>query len=89
MYQEPIKPLRHQSEWDTPEHIRSRMVLPPICDSRPPGRPALERIPSTGEDVQPKKCGRCGQIGHNRTKCKNPMPMPSRRSSGSSSVNQV
>ena len=89
MYQEPIKPLRHQSKWDTPEHIHSRLVLPTICDSRPPGRPALERIPSTGEDVQPKKCGRCGQIGHNRTKCKNPMPMPSRRSSGSSSVNQV
>ena len=87
VYAESIIPLRHHSDWEVPEVIQSRVVLPPTRLSRPPGRPPVERIPSVGEEVQVRKCGRCGMSGHNRLKCSNPMPL--NRQSGESTSNSV
>ncbi|KAI8547392.1 hypothetical protein RHMOL_Rhmol07G0192000 [Rhododendron molle] len=50
------------------------VLLPPLCNKRPPGRPRTERIPSTGVKSRKITCGRCGQVGrHNRARCKEPL----------------
>ncbi|KAI8571358.1 hypothetical protein RHMOL_Rhmol01G0113900 [Rhododendron molle] len=50
------------------------VLLPPLCNKRPPGRPRTERIPSTGVKTRKITCGRCGQVGrHNRARCKEPL----------------
>ena len=32
----------------------------------------MARIPSRGERVRRRKCGRCGETGHTRLRCPNP-----------------
>ncbi|KAI8537633.1 hypothetical protein RHMOL_Rhmol09G0039400 [Rhododendron molle] len=50
------------------------VLLPPLCNKRPPGRPRTERIPSTGVKSRKITCRRCGQVGrHNRARCKEPL----------------
>ncbi|KAG5556876.1 hypothetical protein RHGRI_007205 [Rhododendron griersonianum] len=52
----------------------ANVLLPPLCNKRPPGRPRTERIPSTGVKSRKITCGRCGQVGrHNRARCKEPL----------------
>ena len=52
------------------------MVVQPPKFRRQAGRPKTQRIPSRGERVYRKKCGRCGETGHTRLRCSNP-PMSS------------
>jgi hypothetical protein len=73
-YAEPIWPVGNRSEWDVPEDVKNRIVLPPIRQVIP-GRRKTVRIPSVGEDVVRKKCQRCGGGGHNRATCRNPIPL--------------
>src|SRR5262249_29177785 len=73
-YAEPIRPLGHPTEWVVSDEVSARVVLPPIT-RRQIGRRRKERIPSTGEDMGMRKCGRCGGRGHNRVTCKNPIPL--------------
>ncbi|XP_038711809.1 uncharacterized protein LOC120006004 [Tripterygium wilfordii] len=48
---------------------RDRVLLPPDT-RRSGGRPRERRIPSAGETVAVRLCGRCKQRGHNRQTCK-------------------
>jgi zinc finger SWIM domain-containing protein 3 len=52
------------------------LVLPPST-CRPPGRPPKRRILGRHDEVdcpkRPFKCSRCGEIGHNRTTCHEPI----------------
>ena len=73
-YAEPIWPVGNKSEWDVPEHVQNKIVLPPIRQIVPVRR-NMVRIPSVGEDAIRKKCTRCKGSGHNRSTCKNPIPL--------------
>ena len=42
---------------------------------RPTGRQRKERIPSGGEGKRRRQCGQCGDYGHNRKSCKQPIPL--------------
>lgn len=86
VYSEPIYPVPPDTEWESVVDVAPRVVLPPIRFRRPAGRPRVQRMPSTGETVQTRKCGRCGQIGHYRQNCSNPMPVRS-MSRGTTSSN--
>ena len=70
-YASPINPVPKLASWNVSGEVRSMVVLPPI-GKRQPGRPKEVRIPSAGEDRRRKKCGRCGERGHNRLRCPNP-----------------
>ena len=86
VYGDSIYPLGDQSEWIEPDVIRT--VHPPNRRSRLPGRPRGKRIPSVGEEVRRRRCGRCGVLGHNRIHCPSPMPLqPSSFGSSSNSRN--
>ncbi|XP_062020985.1 uncharacterized protein LOC133737456 [Rosa rugosa] len=73
-YAEPIWPVGNKSEWDVAEDVQNKIVLPPIRQVVP-GRRKAVRIPSVGEDAIRKKCTRCGEGGHNRATCQNPIPL--------------
>ena len=73
-YAESIYPPGPQRDWVVPDDISMRVVLPPIT-RRPAGRPRKERIPSGGEGKRSRRCGRCGDYGHNRKSCKRPIPL--------------
>ncbi|KAK0601402.1 hypothetical protein LWI29_023913 [Acer saccharum] len=73
-YGSSIYPVGPMEEWDVPDDIQSRVVLPPK-GRKPRGRPAKKRKPSRGEEIVQRKCGRCGVVGHNRQKCKAPIPL--------------
>ena len=76
IYQEPINPLGNQCDWL--HSLEDKVILPPILDSRRPGRPANKnRRPSQGEIVTPRICSRCHEPGHTRTQCKSPALVPS------------
>lgn len=60
-----------QWEWEIPEEVENRKVLPPITQQRSGGRPKRKSIPLVGEEQVMKKCGRCGERGDNRKTCKN------------------
>ncbi|XP_038713386.1 uncharacterized protein LOC120007256 [Tripterygium wilfordii] len=51
-----------------------RVLLPPKA-KRPGGRPKQQRIPSQGETVIIRHCGRCKKSGHNRQTCKEPIAL--------------
>ena len=70
-YARPINPVPKLASWNVSAEVRSMVVLPPK-GKRQAGRPKEVRIPSAGEDPRRKKCGRCGQRGHNRLRCPNP-----------------
>ncbi|XP_059631809.1 uncharacterized protein LOC132274528 [Cornus florida] len=48
--------------------------LKPPAVTRPPGRPRIKRIESQFQNVRSLHCSRCGENGHNRRKCKAPIP---------------
>ena len=73
-YAESIYPPRHQTYWMIPDDIGSRVVLPSKT-RRPTGRPRKERIPSGGEGKRRRRCGWCGDYGHNQKSCKWPLPL--------------
>ena len=48
-------------------------LLPPNV-KRPPGRPRQSCIESQFAHKRPIHCSRCNGVGHNRSKCNNPLP---------------
>ncbi|XP_059658654.1 uncharacterized protein LOC132304976 [Cornus florida] len=48
--------------------------LRPPAVTRPPGRPRIKRIESQFQNVRSLHCSRCNENGHNRRKCKAPIP---------------
>ncbi|XP_020424539.1 uncharacterized protein LOC109950380 [Prunus persica] len=73
-YSDSIYPVQPHGMWDTPEDVRSRVVLPPMARVMP-GRRKKLRIPSQGEGTIRRKCSRCGFAGHNKSTCKNNIPL--------------
>ncbi|KAI5335436.1 hypothetical protein L3X38_025569 [Prunus dulcis] len=73
-YSDSIYPVQPHGMWDTPEDVRSRVVLPPMARVMP-GRRKKLRIPSQGEGSIRRKCSRCGSAGHNKSTCKNNIPL--------------
>ncbi|CAL2256007.1 unnamed protein product [Prunus armeniaca] len=73
-YSDSIYPIQLHGMWDIPEDVRSRVVLPPIARVMP-GRRKKIRIPSQGEGTIRRKCSRCGSAGHNKSTCKNTIPV--------------
>src|ERR1051325_9811735 len=71
-YAEATLPLGNESEWGTSENYVPIQILPPKIVKRV-GRPKKNRILSVGESAKLHKCGRCGEIGHNRLTCTNPI----------------
>ncbi|XP_038693785.1 uncharacterized protein LOC119991510 [Tripterygium wilfordii] len=65
-YAEPINPVLNIDTNVLTEEVR--VVLPPKT-RRKSGRPKKRRIPSSGEQIQKRKCSRCKQDGHNRQTC--------------------
>ena len=82
-YGRPINPVPSKSAWSIPEEVSSRVVLPMIGKTQS-GRPKQKRIRSIGESTRVKKCGKCGQPGHSRLRCRNPLSS----SVGSTSVDR-
>ncbi|XP_034212988.1 uncharacterized protein LOC117625556 [Prunus dulcis] len=63
-YSDSIYPVQPHGMWDTPEDVRSRVVLPPMARVMP-GRRKKLRIPSQGEGTIRRKCSSmlyCSQI---------------------------
>ncbi|XP_034203776.1 uncharacterized protein LOC117618293 [Prunus dulcis] len=73
-YSDSISPVQPHGMWDTPEDVRSRVVLPPMARVMP-GRRKKLRIPSQGEGSIRRKCSRCCSAGHNKSTCKNNIPL--------------
>ncbi|XP_020415464.1 uncharacterized protein LOC109947988 [Prunus persica] len=73
-YSDSIYPVQPQGMWDIPEDVRSRVVLPPMARVMPGIRKKI-RIPSQGEGTIRRKCSRCGSAGHNKSTCKNSIPL--------------
>ncbi|XP_038701913.1 uncharacterized protein LOC119998649 [Tripterygium wilfordii] len=69
-YAEPINPVLNTDANVLTEELR--VVLPPET-RRKSGRPKKRRIPSSGEQIQKRKCSRCKQDGHNRQTCSEPI----------------
>ena len=75
-YAEPIYPVGHRQEWRQRPDFDDFEILPP---RKVPsvGRRQTIRIPSTSEEPrQVHKCMRCGQRGHNRKTCRQPLMTP-------------
>ncbi|XP_022156830.1 uncharacterized protein LOC111023664 [Momordica charantia] len=71
-YVEPVYPLGDKDDWILPDDFVDRIVEPPRYVSRV-GRRQTIRIPSAGETRQVHKCGWCGNMGHNRKTCRQPL----------------
>ncbi|KAL5568982.1 hypothetical protein UlMin_025557 [Ulmus minor] len=70
-YQQTIYPVGSQSQWDVPDEVVSRVVLPREVKDRKMRRPKNSRYPSAGEFRKRKsRCGKCGQLGHYKKKCR-------------------
>ncbi|XP_024013944.1 uncharacterized protein LOC112088027 [Eutrema salsugineum] len=73
-----ILPVPDPDDIRIPAEVRDLNIMPPKA-KRPSGRPTTKRKLSAGEYPQvakkkkPKKCSRCGNAGHNRAKCKEPL----------------
>ncbi|KAL5540497.1 hypothetical protein UlMin_043091 [Ulmus minor] len=60
-YGETIYPVGSQSQWDVPNEVATRVVLPREVKERKKGRPKTSRFPSVGEFRKRKNCcGKCG-----------------------------
>ncbi|XP_038680934.1 uncharacterized protein LOC119981866 [Tripterygium wilfordii] len=58
------------------QHVENDIrVLLPSKAKRPGGRPKQQRIPSQGETMIIRHCGRCKKSGHNRQTCKEPIAL--------------
>ncbi|KAL5548406.1 hypothetical protein UlMin_003637 [Ulmus minor] len=69
-YGETIYPVGSQSQWDVPNEVATRVVLPREVKERKRGRPKTSRFPSVGEFRKRKnRCGKCGAYGHYKKKC--------------------
>ncbi|KAL5552178.1 hypothetical protein UlMin_002354 [Ulmus minor] len=69
-YGETIYPVRSQSQWDVPNEVVTRIVLPREVKEKKRGRPKTSRFPSVGEFRKRKnRCGKCGAYGHYKKKC--------------------
>ncbi|XP_022876839.1 uncharacterized protein LOC111395047 [Olea europaea var. sylvestris] len=70
-YNEVLHPVGRESDWVVPQSIRSIEILPPNI-RRAPGRPPTQRQRSrTERSTLRRKCGQCGDSGHNRQTCQN------------------
>ncbi|KAL5574599.1 hypothetical protein UlMin_016298 [Ulmus minor] len=64
-YSETIYPIGSRSQWDVPNEIVARIVLPREVKDKKRGRPKTSRFPSVGECRKQKNhCGKCGAYGH-------------------------
>ncbi|XP_050222638.2 uncharacterized protein LOC126672724 [Mercurialis annua] len=70
MYDGVVYPMPSQNNWDIPTEIERIEILPPI-GKIPAERPKKKRINGPLETINPSKCGRCDQRGHNRKTCRN------------------
>ncbi|KAL5581296.1 hypothetical protein UlMin_013738 [Ulmus minor] len=69
-YGETIYPVGSQSQWDVPNEVVTRIVLPREVKEKKRGRPKTSRFPSVGEFRKRKnRCGKCGAYGHYKKKC--------------------
>ncbi|KAL5544667.1 hypothetical protein UlMin_008451 [Ulmus minor] len=69
-YGETIYPVGSQSQWDVPNEVATRVVLPREVKERKRGRPKTSRFPLVGEFRKQKNhCGKCGAYGHYKKKC--------------------
>ncbi|XP_034199156.1 uncharacterized protein LOC117614449 [Prunus dulcis] len=73
-YSDSIYLVQPHGMWDIPEDVRSRVLLPPMARVMP-GRRKKIRIPSQGEGTIRRKCSRGGSAGHNKSTCKNNIPL--------------
>nr|GEZ74738.1 hypothetical protein [Tanacetum cinerariifolium] len=72
-YKEIIYDVRHPLEWEQPDGLI--IVLPPLMDKHPPGRPRnRDRFRSKGEHIKEKSCTRCFRGGHNHRDCPSMVP---------------
>jgi MULE transposase domain/SWIM zinc finger/MuDR family transposase len=70
-YNQPL--LYNESNEQSEEEDDENVVLPPST-KRPPGRPPKRRIPSQIRPLQRIiHCSRCGEAGHNKKKCTEPL----------------
>ncbi|KAL5561682.1 hypothetical protein UlMin_031429 [Ulmus minor] len=69
-YGETIYPVGSQSQWDVPNEVVARIVLPREVKKKKRGRPKTSRFPSVGEfRMRKNRCGKCGAYGHYKKKC--------------------
>ena len=73
-YSKSIYPTGNNKDWVILKYIRCRVVLPPKSQ-RPVGRLRKKRICSGGEAKRKRCCSKCGDCGHNRKTCKQPIPL--------------
>ncbi|XP_022153143.1 uncharacterized protein LOC111020711 [Momordica charantia] len=71
-YVEPVYPPGDEVDWILPDNFVEFKVEPPKYVKRV-GRNQTVRIPSVGETRQVHKCNRCGNMGHNRKTCRQPL----------------
>ena len=72
-YNELVFPLVDEADWVNPGNLQK--VLPPVMVKRQSGRPKnKDRIRSKNEEPKENKCGRCGNKGHTRESCMQPLP---------------
>ena len=71
-----IFPIFHPNNWNVLESVTSIVVNPPVIRT-PPSQPKIKRISSAGERRrrQDQVCSICRQLGHNRVKCTNNVPL--------------
>ncbi|CAL9021589.1 unnamed protein product [Prunus brigantina] len=74
-YSDTIYPVQPQKLWVIPEYVQSRVVCPPNAKVMP-GRRKKLRIPSQEDDIIRRKCSRCSSTSHNKSTCKNNVPLP-------------
>ncbi|PON68470.1 hypothetical protein TorRG33x02_262020, partial [Trema orientale] len=75
-YADIVCPIGSPSNLTYPNEVVNLVVKPPIV-TKIPGRPKNTRIESTDEDSVKQKYSRCGNSGHNRQTCHNPIPIRS------------
>ncbi|KAL5557112.1 hypothetical protein UlMin_039348 [Ulmus minor] len=69
-YGETIYPVGSQSQWDVPNEVATRVVLPREVKERKRERPKTSRFPSVVEFRKWKnRCGKCGAYRHYKKKC--------------------
>ncbi|KAL5558599.1 hypothetical protein UlMin_034810 [Ulmus minor] len=69
-YDETIYPVGSQSQWDVPNKVATRVVLPREVKERKRGKSKTSRFPSVGEFRKRKnRCGKCGAFEHYKKKC--------------------
>lgn len=65
-YDIPIVPIPDIDRYAQEEN--EEMLINPPLTKKPPGRPRVKRIKSSGERTRPITCSRCGTLGHHNKK---------------------